>query len=486
MHPLSDKDLDRLSREAAEQYDVDQSPSGWEHLEQRLNKELPPQKEKDRRRFLWIFFVFLLLSGSGLVWMLADKKGNETAVNSDSISSTNKNETSQPIEPSTETKTTENKKVENGTSESAPLTSKKAGSDNTVPANSDLTVSLTPGTEKNVSQKNKLKPLIKEERTSTKRSTFSRKKTSVTIAGTEPSLKKSANKGTDPLSSDPEKKETAKKNDTENSVPPPIVPVTDKPTVQSDASSTANNKTNAQSTNKDPLPEPAAANPAAASTEKKKNASNKKNKDRLGFSLLTGIDKSNIHGTGSNKLGYNFGTQVSYNLSKRWSLITGFIYTKKNYSAQAEDFHPPKHYWTNYVTLNSLEGDCIMWDIPLNVRYNITTKPSNTWFVTTGLSSYIMRKQAYTYDYMYLGTPTKRDWETSSQENEWFKILNLSAGYERALSKSWSIQAEPFVKIPLSGVGFGSMDMSSYGILLGIKYKPVFNKTKTTPAAKTP
>jgi len=87
---------------------------------------------------------------------------------------------------------------------------------------------------------------------------------------------------------------------------------------------------------------------------------------------------------------------------------------------------------------------------------------------------------------MYLGTPTKRDWETSSQENEWFKILNLSAGYERALSKSWSIQAEPFVKIPLSGVGFGSMDMSSYGILLGIKYKPVFNKTKTTPAAKTP
>jgi len=261
--------------------------------------------------------------------------------------------------------------------------------------------------------------------------------------------------------------------------------VTDKPVVQSDASSSVDNKTNAQSTNKDPQPEPAAANPTAASSTKKGPAK-EKTKDRFAFSVLTGIDKSNIHGTGSNKLGYNFGAQVSYSLSKRWSLNTGFIYTKKNYSAEGEDFHPPKHYWTNYVTLNSLDGNCAMWDIPLNVRYNITTKPTNTWFVSTGLSSYIMRKQAYTYDYMYMGAPTTRDWETSSQENEWFKILNLSAGYERALNKSWSIQAEPFLKIPLSGIGFGSMDMSSYGILVGIKYKPVFNKTKTTPTAKTP
>ena len=487
MHPLSDKDLDRLSREAAEQYDVDQSPSGWEHLEQRLNKELPPQKEKDRRRFLWIFFLFLLLTGSSLVWMLADKNGNETAVKTDSISDTRKNETSQPVTSSSETKTTEDKKNENGNAVTTPVTGKKSGSDNAIPSNSDLTVSSTPTTEKNISQeKIKSNPtLVKDQTVSAKRSGSTRKKTIVTVAGAEPSIKNSANKGTDPLTSKPEKNETAKKDDSQKSVPAPIVPVPDKATVQPDASSSVNNKTNAQSTDKD-QPEPAAANPATASSEKKKEKSKEKTNDRFAFSVLAGIDKSNIHGTGSNKLGYNFGAQVSFNLSKRWSLNTGFIYTKKNYSAKGEDFHPPKHYWTNYVTLNSLDGNCVMWDIPLNVRYNITTKPSNTWFVSTGLSSYIMRKQAYTYDYMYLGSPTSRDWETNSQENEWFKILNLSAGYERTLNKSWSIQAEPFVKVPLSGVGFGSMDMSSYGILVGIKYKPVFNKTKTTPAAKTP
>jgi len=479
MHPLSDKDLDRLSREAAEQYDVDQSPSGWEHLEQRLNKELPPQKEKDRKRFLWIFFVFLLLSGSGLVWMLADKNENETTVKADSISGSQNDETSQPITPSTESK-----KNENGNAQTTPVTEKKTGSDNSRQSNSESTVSSTPNTEKNISPENNVKTKtvrVREESVSAKRSGPSRKKTNASVVSEERSKRNLANKGTDPLASNPEKKEPVKKDDPKNSVPAAIVPVPDKPVVHSDANTPVNNKTNAQSTDKDPQ-----AEPATASSEKKKDRSKEKTKDRWAFSVLTGIDKSNIHGTGSNKLGYNFGAQVSYNLSKRWSLNTGFIYTKKNYSAKGEDFHPPKHYWTNYVTLNSLDGNCVMWDIPLNVRYNISTKPSNTWFVSTGLSSYIMRKQAYTYNYIYLGNPTTRDWETSSQENEWFKILNFSAGYERALNKSWSIQAEPFLKIPLSGVGFGSMDMSSYGLLVGIKYKPVFNKTKTTPTAKTP
>ena len=73
MHPLSDKDLDRLSREAAEQYDVDQSPSGWEHLEQRLDQELP-LKRKRQKTFLMDLLFIPLLSGSGLVWMLADNE----------------------------------------------------------------------------------------------------------------------------------------------------------------------------------------------------------------------------------------------------------------------------------------------------------------------------------------------------------------------------------------------------------------------------
>src|SRR5688572_11081322 len=69
MYPLNDKDLDRLSRDAAEHYDVESSTSGWERLESRLDKELP-EKKKDRRRFLFWLFLVGLLTGGGLIYML--------------------------------------------------------------------------------------------------------------------------------------------------------------------------------------------------------------------------------------------------------------------------------------------------------------------------------------------------------------------------------------------------------------------------------
>ena len=49
-------------------------------------------------------------------------------------------------------------------------------------------------------------------------------------------------------------------------------------------------------------------------------------------------------------------------------------------------------------------------------------------------------------------------------------ILNLSAGYERSLGPRWSIQAEPYFKLPLSGVGAGKMRLASAGVFFGLKY----------------
>src|ERR1044071_5702761 len=70
MYPLNDNDLDRLSREAAEHYDVESSASGWEVLENRLDRELPHKEDKDRRRFLfWLVFIAAITGGT-LFWML--------------------------------------------------------------------------------------------------------------------------------------------------------------------------------------------------------------------------------------------------------------------------------------------------------------------------------------------------------------------------------------------------------------------------------
>lgn len=512
MHPLSDKDLDRLSREAAEQCDVDQSPSGWEALESRLDKELPVEQDKRRRRFLWIFFLFLLLSGSSLVWLLADQKDNnadgsqpktaETFTGTD-ISNADKNnkpsegdndnikKESDPVSVKDPERSAANKQAppvtedvpKNSTAveltkEDEPISSVATKKENKPAANA-ITAKPFTGTRSDKTISSPIKANTKNPRITADR----------VIAKSNPNKQ---------ISSKPGKKPTVEERGISIPVPSRAdelagsdkVDQTDtsaKLVKEKNSDETATKIANATSLN-DRKSDTAATTPLSVAREEAKQKAHKKEKQERpwAFGLVTGVDWSRINGTGDRRAGYNYGATVSYNLGKRWSVNTGFIITQKNYSALAKDFTPPKHYWTYYVDLKSLEGNCNMWDIPLNVRYNLSIKPSNTWFVNAGVTSYIMRKQAYTYDYLYNGVPTTSNWKTSSQQNDWFKIINLSLGYERLLNKSWSLQAEPFMKLPLSGVGFGQLDMASYGLLVGLRYKPLFNRAKTTSSSKIP
>ena len=70
------------------------------------------------------------------------------------------------------------------------------------------------------------------------------------------------------------------------------------------------------------------------------------------------------------------------------------------------------------------------------------------------------------------------DWGSKNADNYWFSVLNLSVGYERVISKRLSIQAEPYLKVPLTGLGAGSMKMGSYGMFFSLKYRPASGSRK--------
>jgi hypothetical protein len=82
-----------------------------------------------------------------------------------------------------------------------------------------------------------------------------------------------------------------------------------------------------------------------------------------------------------------------------------------------------------------------------------------------------MKKENYDYYYQYAnGSPGHRYRSYPSTERHWFSILNLSGGFEKKISKWFSIQAEPYLKIPLTGVGYGNIELSSYGIYFSLKF----------------
>jgi len=110
-------------------------------------------------------------------------------------------------------------------------------------------------------------------------------------------------------------------------------------------------------------------------------------------------------------------------------------------------------------------------DIPINIRYYFSTPQKHRFFASTGLSSYIMLSEDYYYHYQDYNNPRLVDsWHLNNENQHWFGIYNLSFGYQRGLGSDWFFEIEPFIKVPMSGVGFGQVDLWTTGCYFSVKY----------------
>lgn len=184
------------------------------------------------------------------------------------------------------------------------------------------------------------------------------------------------------------------------------------------------------------------------------------------LSTIGGPDFSTIKGQNVD-MGYSIGLLVGYRFAKKFSAETGLLWDKKSYYSDGKYFKTNKINLPNYVTLLNVDGNCKMIEIPINVRYDFATRKKGSWYVTAGSSTYLMKKEDYNYDYKRYNTAYTGYKEYSNSTNNWFSIINISAGYEKKIGKTSAIRLEPYIKIPASGIGIGSMPITSFGIYAG-------------------
>jgi len=120
-----------------------------------------------------------------------------------------------------------------------------------------------------------------------------------------------------------------------------------------------------------------------------------------------------------------------------------------------------------------------MIDVPLNVRYDFVLRPRaaggqpSRWFASAGVTSYVILNEHYNFNYAWPNDPAISISETrvDSTSRYGFSQLNVSAGYERALSRRLSWQVEPFMKVSLKGVGYYKVNLLSTGAFVSLRYK---------------
>lgn len=193
----------------------------------------------------------------------------------------------------------------------------------------------------------------------------------------------------------------------------------------------------------------------------KQNDAKKKSR---GFALKLAVapDYSAVGGETPSGLGYGFGLLVEYRLSGHWSIATGGIWEKKIYSAKDMEY--------NGYKADRVDGDCRMWDIPVNVYYSFAPSRRLSLYTGFGFSSYIMNKESYVL--YYDGTYGSYDYPVAvkGKNNEWFKMLNLSVGVQMQLNEIISLQVEPTLKAPLAGVGEGKVSLLSLGAFFNVRF----------------
>jgi hypothetical protein len=189
---------------------------------------------------------------------------------------------------------------------------------------------------------------------------------------------------------------------------------------------------------------------------------------RLGYSP----DLSSVGFKNFTKPGAAFSLLIEYGLTSRLYLQGGVVRSVKDYSANAGEYKLPA-YVTDINTPYDVDGSCTMIEIPLGFRFNVAQNAQSKWFIGTGVSSYYAQKEKYKYHYAKYVHLQKDGWKGKTG---WFLLshINASVGYERSITKKLSLVAEPYIRIPVKGVGYGKVNLMTIGTWISLRYTPAF------------
>jgi len=466
MHNLdNDKAIDHLSKKAAELYTAPVTPD-WESMLHSLDKEMPVEKKKRRLLFWWFFFAGIITIG--VLYFTTNGFVFSGKTNNQPHSST-KNPSSVIENSNTEKKQNSFNNTEKNTYQSNNNIKTKENSE--INKNDIIT---TKSNAENL-QTLTIKPL-----------TYSRKK----MVGQNTNRyqnnfvqqnKQSILDNKNEILQDQNKQEevinsiASTSNQSSGNTNTTIIDVSNNNSLEANENKVLDsNNTVASTIQKNNVEDSNSKHNATTDT-----SNNKKSftKNKFSIQTLLSIDATTVRLKYVDRISLGGGLLVGYHFSPKWSLHTGAIFTRKNYKSAGSDFNPPKNSWLNNVQLQQVTGYCEMWDFPLLARMNIQSSKKNNWFISGGFSNYLMQQE--NYDYLYynsVGILYSRNGQYKNSVFQPFRILHFSSGFQYPIGKKLSMQVEPYAKIPVKGVGYGNLALSSFGVNFSVQYRQLSKK----------
>jgi hypothetical protein len=478
---MLDEELDKVIKDAASQHHPPYDDKAWEKMEELLDKHLPQKKDRKRP---FIFLLFFLLLGSGVFFAVKhfnDKKEEENIAGSNDKNKTGTIEKGKTL---SATEAGNNTASTNSGSPSSPAANDgKINNEQingavlpTAPANSN-TPSTKKGSAENAAAttaENNKKTIRSKDAGSATGKTANENNYAYAKKNTHSQRGRLNMKVKKPVGYEEQDKQNTEKATGETTTADITANTeTDKNNSTTFTTADTTQKKNAVTTadeKEKSVPEKNNTAPTEKEKKKKKNSFG----NNFAITLSAGADMSYIKLNNAGKVKPVVGAGLSYNFGKHLTVSSGLYVSKKVYSALPDDYH-----FTGYVYpyLVNIDGDCKIYEIPLNVYYNFKQVKHHNWLAGAGISSFLMKEESYDYNYKYPGGQTyTRNYAVSNENNHYFSVLTVSAGYKYKFSNRFSFIAEPYMKIPLGGVGAGKVKLNSAGVLVTAAIYPFVKK----------
>lgn len=450
---MQSEDLDKKIRDAAEHHHPAYNEEAWSKMRHLLDEHLP-QEKKDRRRILFFLLFFLLLGGGAYLWVSKPWKEKEFISNSGPATGQETGKKGSSLPSTIQTPSEPGVNVTSG-QQNEP-TSANSGTGNKVQDNSSG--SLNPAT--GIQDQPGFSVTVTRGKTGRKTPAPQQEQpTDLTVGNKEGAGKKGI------LPNKAESQEIIGNNKVQKQQPAETAPIQALPPAN-----------NADAAKKDEPARTDAIQPENAKSDKKVPAAkeDKPKKTRESgfvFSLSAGPDISAAGLDDIGKMRPVYGVGIGYSFNRRFTLRTGFYTASKIYTASPADYKPD-YTPPNINYLQKIDADCRVYEIPVTIAYNWGRSKNHQWFASAGLSSYIMKKETYDYFFKYPSGQTYTYNRIIDNENKHlFSAISLSGGYTRKLNNTFSFSAEPYIKVPLGGVGGGNIRLQSGGVLFTISAK---------------
>jgi hypothetical protein len=190
----------------------------------------------------------------------------------------------------------------------------------------------------------------------------------------------------------------------------------------------------------------------------------------MSLSLSAGPEFNSSGSLIGGKKGFSAGVSLGIGVAKRLSLQTGLRYSAKSYAADRYEYKFGSERIQSLIS--EVDASCAVLEIPIQASYTIFEKSNKSIDINAGMSSYFMLKEDYNFRYTAASGYADRLQQFRNRNQHYFGVVDLSATYYIKLKQEkLRLGLEPYVKIPVTGVGEGRVNLKSNGLSIKLRYE---------------